>query len=44
MLRLREPRCEELAEQRLERGVGGDELIVGGGIVGFVADVFQEIL
>ena len=43
MLRFREAGGEELAEERLERGGGGDELVVGGGVVGFVADVFHKL-
>jgi len=40
MLRLGEAGGEELAQEGLERGVGGDELVVGGGVVGFFADGF----
>ena len=38
VLRLREAGGEEFAEEGLQRGVGGDELIVGGGVVAFRSD------
>lgn len=43
MFRLRQAGRQEFSEQRLERGVGGDELVVGVGVVGLVADVFEEV-
>ena len=44
LFRIRKAGGEELAEEGLEGGVGGDELVVGRGVVGFFADVFKEIL
>ena len=43
MFRFRQPCSQEFTQQRLQRGVGGDELIVGGGVVALGADGGEEI-
>ena len=43
MLRFWESGGEEITQEWFERGVGGDELVIGGGVVAFGADGGEEI-